>query len=185
MKKSIRELYENLQYWWWGNSIWVSDLLTIILPVLFFAFIAFCMNACGTVKEIPVETIEKIEYRDSLIFIHDTILVEVPQEKVVQVLPDIDTSYLKTSIAESIAYIDTTKMQLHHTLEQKGTLEVRYDTIVKVEYVDRIITKDVPIIQEIEVPRYDTFFWILFGWTMFTILIIILRLCIKSETLLR
>ena len=179
MKKSIRELYEKLQYWWWGNSLWVSDLLSVLAPWIIMGIIILCMNSCGTVKEIPVQTIEKIEYRDSLIFIHDTILVEVPQEKVVQVLPDIDTSYLKTSIAESIAYIDTTKMQLHHTLEQKGTLEVRYDTIVKVEYVDRIITKDVPIIQEIEVPRYDTFFWILLGWTLFTILVMILRFCLK------
>lgn len=179
MRKSIRELFENIQYWWWGNSIWVSDLLSVLAPWIIMGIIILCMNSCGTVKEIPVQTIEKIEYRDSLIFIHDTLVVEVPQEKVVEVLPDIDTSYLKTTIAESIAYIDTTKMQLHHTLEQKGTVEVKYDTIIKVEYVDKIIEKEVPIIQEIEVPRYDTFFWILFGWTLFTILIIILRVCMR------
>lgn len=181
----MRRLFDKIQYWWWGNSIWVSDLLCIIMPVLFFAFIAFCMNACGTIKEIPVQAIEKIEYRDSLVYIHDTIKVDVPYEVVKEVIPDIDTSYLKTTLAESVAYLDTTKKQIHHTLEQKGTLEVKYDTIIKVEYVDRIIEKEIPIIQEVEVAKYDTFFWILFGWTMFTILIIILRLCFKYETLLR
>lgn len=181
----MRRLFDKIQYWWWGNSIWVSDLLTIILPVLFFALIAFCMNSCGSLKEVPVQTIEKIEYRDSLVYIHDTIKVDVPYEVVKEVIPDIDTSYLKTTLAESVAYLDTTKKQIHHTLEQKGSVEVKYDTIIKVEYVDRVIEKEIPIIQEVEVAKYDTFFWILFGWTMFTILIIILRLCFKYETLLR
>lgn len=179
----MRRLFDKIQYWWWGNSIWVSDLLTIILPVLFFAFIVFCMNGCGTIKEIPVQTIEKIEYRDSLIYVIDTITVEIPQEKVIYVGPADTTSQIATSLAFSEAKID--KGVLTHTLEQKGEFKVQYDTIIKVEYVDRVIEKEVPIIQEIEIPKYDTLFWILFGWTMFTILIIILRLCIKSETLLR
>lgn len=179
----MRRLFDKIQYWWWGNSIWVSDLLTIILPVLFFALIAFCMNSCGTIKEIPVQTIEKIEYRDSLIYLIDTLTVEIPQEKVIYVGPADTTSQIATSLAFSEAKID--KGILTHTLEQKGSVEVKYDTIIKVEYVDRIIEKEIPIIQEIEIPKYDTLFWILFGWTMFTILIIILRLCIKSETLLR
>lgn len=179
----MRRLFDKIQYWWWGNSIWVSDLLTIILPVLFFALIAFCMNSCGTIKEIPVQTIEKVEYRDGLIYLSDTIIVEIPQEKVIYVGPADTTSQIATSLAFSEAKID--KGVLTHTLEQKGSVEVKYDTIIKVEYVDRVIEKEIPIIQEVEVAKYDTFFWILFGWTMFTILIIILRLCIKSETLLR
>jgi N6-L-threonylcarbamoyladenine synthase len=78
------------------------------------------MISCGSIKEVPVQYIDRIEYRDSLIYIHDSVVVEVPVEIVKEVVPELDTSYLKTSIAESVAYLDTTKRQLHHTLEQKG-----------------------------------------------------------------
>lgn len=181
----LREIQEKLYYWWCGNSIWVSDLLTILLPVLFFALIAFCMNSCGSYQQVPVFVLEKVEYKDSLIYVHDTVKIDVPYEKVVEVLPDIDTSYLETSVAKSTAYLDSTSRKLHHTLEQNGKVECIYDTIVKVQYVDRLIEKEVPIVKEVEVAKYDTFFWVLLGWTVFTILIIILRLCIKPQTLIR
>lgn len=137
------------------------------------------------IKKVPVETIEKIEYRDSLVYIRDSIEVQVPVEKVVEVLPALDTSYLNTSVAESIAYLDTAKRQIHHTLEQKGTIKTKIDTVFKVEYVDRFIEKEVPV--EVEVIKYkrDALFWVLVGWTLFTILIVLLRLCIRFETLVR
>ena len=162
----------------------VVDLLCIIIPVLFFVLVGMC-TGCSVIKEVPVETIEKIVYRDSLVYIRDSIEVQVPVEKVVEVLPALDTSYLNTSVAESIAYLDTTKRQIHHTLEQKGTIKTKIDTVFKVEYVDRFIEKEVPV--EVEVIKYkrDALFWVLVGWTLFTILIVLLRLCIRFETLVR
>jgi hypothetical protein len=122
------------------------------------------MTSCAGIKEIPVQTVEKVVYRDSLIYINDTLRVEVPKEVVKEVIPHIDTSYLKTSLAESIAYLDTTERKLYHTLTQKGEIKIKYDTIVKVQYVDRIVEKEVPV--EVEVIKYkrDTFFWVLLGW---------------------
>lgn len=136
--------------------------------------------SCGSIKEIPVETVEKIVYRDSLVYVHDSIEVQVPVEKVKVVLPELDTSYLKTSVAESVAYLDTAKRRLHHTLEQKGTVKTVYDTIIKVQYVDKIIEKDVPV--EVEVIKYkrDALFWVLVGWALLCIAYAVLKLVLKK-----
>ena len=130
--------------------------------------LTFILLGCGT-KQIPVQTVEKIIYKDTIITIKDTLKIEVPKEIVKEVVPQIDTSYIKTSLAESTAYLDTTQRKLVHTLKQTGVLKVKYDTIISVQYVDRIITKDVPV--EVEVIKYkrDTFFWVLLGWALLCI----------------
>lgn len=131
--------------------------------------LTFILLGCGTTKQIPVQTVEKIIYKDTIITIKDTLKIEVPKEIVKEVVPQIDTSYIKTSLAESTAYLDTTQRKLVHTLKQIGVLKVKYDTIISVQYVDRIITKDVPV--EVEVIKYkrDTFFWVLLGWALLCI----------------
>lgn len=131
--------------------------------------LTFILLGCGTTKQIPVQNVEKIIYKDTIITIKDTLKIEVPKEIVKEVVPQIDTSYIKTSLAESTAYLDTTQRKLVHTLKQTGVLKVKYDTIISVQYVDRIITKDVPV--EVEVIKYkrDTFFWVLLGWALLCI----------------
>ena len=106
--------------------------------------------------------------------------MEVPVEVVKEVLPELDTSYLKTSVAESVAYLDTAKRQLHHTLEQKGTIKTKIDTVFKVEYVDRVITKDVPI--EVEVIKYkrDALFWVLVGWALLCIIYALFKIFVQK-----
>ena len=150
------------------NNPVLTDLLTILIPAALMIGVAIASNSCGTIKEVPVQTVEKIIQRDSLIYINDTVTIEVPKEVVKAVLPALDTSYLKTGIAESTAYLDTTKRQIHHTLAQKGHLKTIIDTIVTVEYIDRIIEKEVPITVEIETVKYkrDALFWVLVGWAI-------------------
>lgn len=139
------------------------------------------MSCAGLKKEkivyVPAET--KIEYRDSLIYIRDTIKVEVPKEVVKEVIPQIDTSYLKTSLAESIAYIDTLERKLHHTLTQKGEIKIKYDTIIKVEKVTEYIEK--PVIQEVEVrtPYIPKLFWVSFISMVILIIGVIVKLIVK------
>ena len=137
------------------------------------------MCSCGHLKEIPIQYVDRIEYRDSLIYVHDSVEVQVPVEVVKEVLPALDTSYLKTSVAESIAYLDTTKKQLCHTLEQKGTIKTVYDTIIKVEYVDRFVEKEVPVHVEVVKYKYDTLFWVLAAWALLCILCVVLKLVVK------
>jgi hypothetical protein len=143
----------------------MKKIITIFIPALIILAIGLLMTtSCAGIKQIPVQTVEKVIYRDSLIYINDTVRVEIPKEVVKEVVPQIDTSYLKTSLAESVAYLDTTERKLHHTLTQKGEIKIKYDTIVKVQYVDRIVEKEVPV--EVEVVKYkrDTFYWVLLGW---------------------
>lgn len=137
--------------------------------ILTFFIIIFVTLGCATSKRVqyvPVQGETRIEYRDSLVYIHDTIKVEIPKEIVKEVIPEVDTSRLETSIAYSEAYLDAKNKKLHHTLKNKETpLKVKFDTIIKVEYVDRYI--NTPVIQEVpvEVPYIPTFAWICIVFT--------------------
>lgn len=138
------------------------NIFTIFL--LFIPIVA--TTSCFSTKEIPINTVEKLVYKDTVIYIHDSIKIPVPYETVEKESYCTDTSHLKTSLAESIAYVDTTTNKLHHTLTQDGELEVIHDTIIRVEYVDRVVYKDVPV--EVEVIKYkrDALFWCLLAWAV-------------------
>lgn len=120
---------------------------------IFIIFGILLFMGCASTKPVYVPTQAEtiIEYRDSIIHIIDSIKVEVPKEKIVEVIPDIDTSYLETKLAYSMAFIDKDKGRIHHTLENKPqSLKIPLDTLVKIEYINKYIEK--PIIQEVEVP---------------------------------
>ena len=123
---------------------------------LFILILLFALVSCGTTKYTPVQTIEKIEYRDSIVYVNDTITIEVPKEKVVYVRPADTLSQISTSLAFSEAKVE--KGILTHTLEQKG--QIKADTFYKVKYIDRIVEKEVPVEVEVEKPYIPTFFWI-------------------------
>ena len=125
---------------------------------LFILILLFVLVSCGTTKYTPVQTIEKIEYRDSIVYINDTITIEVPKEKVVYVRPADTLSQISTSLAFSEAKVE--KGILTHTLEQKGEIKTKIDTFFKVKYIDRIVEKEVPVEVEVEKPYIPTFFWI-------------------------
>ena len=163
----------------------MKQIIKYLFPSLVILVAGLLTLSCGPLKEVPVQYIDRIEYRDSLVYIHDSVEVPVPYEVVKEVLPALDTSVLKTSNAESVAYLDTTRRMINHTLEQKGTVKTVIDTVIKVEYVDRLIEKEVPV--EVEVVKYrrDALFWVLLGWALFTLLIVMLRLCVRFETPLR
>lgn len=131
-----------------------------IRKILCFSLLYVLLYGCSTIKEVPIQQIDRIEYRDSVVFVHDTISVPVPYEVVREVIPDIDTSYLETSVARSVAYLDKDKKQLSHSLEQKGEVKTKYDTVLVVEYVDKYIEREIPVPVEVEKPYIPKFFWI-------------------------
>ena len=146
---------------------------------LFILILLLIAVSCSTTKYTPVQTIEKIEYRDSLIYIKDTITIPIEKEVIKEVIPSIDTSYLETSVAKSVAYLDTAKRQLHHTLTQEGEVKTIIDTTHIITYVDRIVEKEVPVEVEIEKPYIPTFFWIV------TIYAAIITILIAFKTYLK
>lgn len=135
------------------------------------------LAGCGTIREIPVQTIEKIEYRDSTIYIKDTVTVEIPKEVIKEIVPKDTASILNTSLAVSEARLE--KGMLHHKLEQKGTIPVQIDTVITVQYVDRIVEREIPV--EVEVIKYkrDNIFWISIITNIVVFLFILFKLYLK------
>jgi hypothetical protein len=89
--------------------------------------------ACGPTKVVTEFQRDSVTVyvRDS-VFVRDTIVkVEIPTESGANILPDTDTSYLATSLAESRAFIENGR--LHHTLRNKSEMLLP----VKVQYIDR------------------------------------------------
>ena len=93
--------------------------------------LALLLCACSGIKQVPVQSVEKIVYRDSLIYLKDTLHIQVPVEVIKEVIPAIDTSYIKTSIAESTAYLDTTQRKLVHTLKQRRLLQRQLNILIE------------------------------------------------------
>lgn len=106
------------------------------------------LTGCAAVKEIPVTDYEKIVYRDSTVYITDTVEVPIPTyiEKVV--VPQDTTSVIQGNLSRSEAFIRNG--QLNHSLEEKGSVKVVYDTVVTVQYVDRIVERDNIVEVEVE-----------------------------------
>ena len=146
---------------------------------LFIFILLLVAVSCGTTKSIPVQTIEKIEYRDSIVYVNDTITIEVPKEKVVYVVPADTLSKISTSLAFSEAKVE--KGILTHTLEQKGQIKTRIDTFFMVKYIDRTVEKEVPVEVEIEKPYIPTFFWIVAIYAVIITLLIVLKAYLKLK----
>lgn len=146
----------------------------ILLVMILFSFIG-----CSVIKEIPVETIEKMVVRDSIIYVTVTDTVQVPYEVVKEVLPTDTTSVLSTSVATSTAKVE--KGTLTHRLEQKGSIPVQIDThfITQIKEVEKYV--EVPI--EVEVIKYkrDTIFWLSIIFNIAVLLVIAFKIYLKIK----
>lgn len=153
---------------------------------IIFLLITMLFSACAATKTVyvPAETVHKIEYRDSLIRVIDTVKVEIPKEKIVEVIPQIDTSRIETKIAYSVAYLDTDNKVIHHTLENKPEgLKTIIDTVVVIKTRTEYMEK--PYIQEIEVPTpyIPKIFWAALWFSIGVIILIFLKLYLKFKGL--
>ena len=150
--------------------------------LLVFFSIILMMVGCAKPIYIPTEAKTIIEYRDTTIYIKDTVRVEVPTEQAEHKQPSIEPSHLETSVATSDAWVENDK--LHHTLKnKKTTLKAKVDTVFTVTYVDRYIEK--PIIKEVEVPvKYiPKIVWFCIGWTILCIGWFLAKIVIKLKGL--
>lgn len=110
-----------------------------------FVLVILCLLtvSCSTVKYVPIQGEQIIEYKDTTIYIRDTVTIPVPIQVVKEIVPQDTISILRTSVALSTAEIY--KGMLHHKLEQKGVIKTQIDTIVKVQYVDKYIKEEIPV----------------------------------------
>ena len=104
--------------------------------ILFLILLLFV--SCSTIKYIPVkgEDIYHTEYitKDSIVY--------TPVEVIKEVVPEMDTLYMETTVAKAKAYLDTNLNTL------KGEMKNKKEII----YKDKIVYRDSIIIQKQEVP---------------------------------
>ena len=100
--------------------------------------IILLLTSCSTIKYVPVkgEDIYHTEYitKDSIVY--------TPVEVIKEVVPELDTLYMETSVAKAKAYLDTNLNIL------KGEMKNKKEII----YKDKIVYRDSIIIQKQEVP---------------------------------
>lgn len=149
----------------------------ILLVMILFSFIG-----CGTTQVLAEkETIEKIIVKDSLIY-RDSI-VYIPQERIVEIVPQLDTLFMDIETASSKAYLDTANMLLRGELKSKKKEVVKYQTII--EYRDRVDTVYIkePQPYEVEKIKYkrDTLFWLSLIGNIIVILYLAFRIYLKIK----
>ena len=104
--------------------------------ILFLILLLFV--SCSTIKYVPVkgEDIYHTEYitKDSIVY--------TPVEVIKEVVPELDTLYMETTVAKAKAYLDTNLNTL------KGEMKNKKEII----YRDKIVYRDSIVFQKQEVP---------------------------------
>lgn len=129
---------------------------TVILSVC-----TVILSGCGMAKQLP-STHTEINYIDSCVVnVRDSVVL-IPIERIVDIVPQYDTLYMSTTIAESKAYVDTALHLLKGEIRNKDTYQFKE----RVEYTDRVIEKidsvyvEKPIVQEkVKYKTIPLFWW--------------------------
>ena len=91
----------------------------------------FLLWGCSPQKILVEDkVIEKTIIKDSII-VKDSI-VFIPQEKVVEVVPQLDTLKMEIETAKAVAYLDTSKKILRGKLESKKTTQKEIVEVTKI-----------------------------------------------------
>ena len=184
LKLILRPFKGTLTAWWYNlsslayNSI-LGHFLWQIAAFLAALFILLGIGGCSTVKYVPMQTEERVEVRDSLIYIRDTITVEIPKEIVKETVPADTTSILKTSVAISEARFEGG--HLHHTLEQSGTVKTKIDTFYLTKIVEKAVYKDRPVEVEVPVKYVPAFYKFCLWWFIGSVLLVALYVILKIK----
>lgn len=160
----------------------VYNWLRVLLPNIILIIFAICvMCGCSTIKEIPVQTVEKVVVRDSVVYVKDTITIEIEKEKIVEVVPADTVSQIATSLAFSEAKIE--KGMLHHSLEQKGQIKAKIDTfyVTQIKEVEKLVEVPIEVVKEVK-HTPDWCWWSLI-FNIVVVLIWIFKMYLKSKGL--
>ena len=161
-----------------------SNVTTLLVTILMLA-------GCGAAQHLPTQSsqVTTTIIKDSLVVRTDTVKVEIPVERYVDVVPAYDTLHLETTLAKSEAFVDTLTHTLKGKLEHKPgalTTDVKYVERVRVEYRDSLVTKEIPV--EVEVVKTVTprWAWYLVLMNVLTViaLFILSYLKFKKKTIL-
>lgn len=145
--------------------------------LIFIAWLSgLLLVSCGTPRYITVK--EKEYIKDTVILKADTVKVEIPKEVVVNVVPELDTLKLETSIAESTAYLDTLTQTLKGSIKNKKTnLEKEIQTVEKIKFVERKV--EVPVPYEVVKKKTPRWAWVLLAFNVSLLIGFLINLKLK------
>ena len=184
LKLILRPFLGTLTAWWYNLSSWtynaiLGPFLCEIAALLAALFILLGIGGCSSLKYVPIQTEERVEVRDSLIYVRDTITVEIPREIVKEIVPADTTSILKTSVAISEARLEGG--HLHHTLEQSGTVKTKIDTFYLTKIEEKTVYKDRPVEVEVPVKYVPSFYKFCLWWFIGSVILMALWIVMKLK----
>lgn len=144
--------------------------------------IALILVGCCPCKQLATGTTDstRVEIRERIVKVRDTVVVELPAERVEVITPD-TTSTVQTSLATSTATVSGGV--LTHSIENKKTA-IRKPTEVRVDVRDSIIYRDRQTTKVVEVERELTA-WQRFRldgfWALLSV--VLLSVVLKLKTL--
>lgn len=106
--------------------------------------LAVCSCSPRVITVVQQKDSVRVEVRDSLIYLHDTVTVQLPAEKE-SVITAEQSSHLENKFSRSHASVDTLGL-LHHSLESKPQVAVPVD--IQYHVRDSIVYME----KEVEVP---------------------------------
>ena len=184
LKLILRPFLDTLTAWWYNLSSWTYNAILCpfmceIAALLGALFILLGIGGCSSLKYVPIQTEEKTIVKDSLIYIRDTVTVEIPKEIVKEIVPADTTSILKTSVAVSEARLE--RGHLHHTLEQSGTVKAKIDSFYTTKIVEKTVYKDRPVEVEVPVKYVPAFYKFCLWWFIGSVILIALWIVMKIK----
>ena len=184
LKLILRRFLDTLTAWWYNLSSWTYNAILCpfmceIAALLAALFILLGIGGCSSVKYLPMQTEERVEVRDSLIYIRDTVTVEIPKEIVKEIVPSDTTSILKTSVAVSEARLEGG--HLHHTLEQSGTVKTKIDSFYLTKIEEKTVYKDRPVEVEVPVKYVPSFYKFCLWWFIGCVILMALWIVMKLK----
>lgn len=135
--------------------------------------------SCSTTKVVEKTIIRQI---DSLVLRDSVIYVDIPRERIVDIVPVYDTLRMSTSVASASAWVDTS---MHVLVGEVVNSTTPIETTI--QYVDRWHLRDSIVIQEVpvevikEVSHYPKSYWYLLGCVILIAVIGAVKLYIKFK----
>lgn len=144
--------------------------------------VGLALVGCCPCKHLAIGTTDstRVEVRERIVKVRDTVVVELPAERVEVITPD-TTSTVQTSLATSTAIVSGGV--LTHSIENKKTA-IRKPTEARVEVRDSIIYRNRQTTEIVEVERELTW-WQRFRLDGFWVLlsVVLLSVVLKLKTL--
>lgn len=138
--------------------------MQIYKKISVFLLVLGMLIGCKTIQYVPIEHTEYVHQLDSVYFRDTTIQYQVVPEYVRDYRGLTDTLVLRTSLAESRSWVDTSKAVLAGEIKNReNVINVPVSVKEKVIVKDSIVYKDVPVPVEVVKtvhPAYEKWLWV-------------------------